>query len=428
MKESRADDLERRRDKNASTFPVQYKFQDNNEYISIKTNNNCNESQELMIQKALDFHLRGNISEAIRYYKNCIEQGINDYRIFSNYGIILKANGKLTKAKEAQLKAIENKPDFAEAYYNLGNIYKDSGNLKEAEESTRKAIEIKPKFAKAHIGLALILIDLGKYKEAEISARYALELEPNFIKAYLTLCTCLYLLKDFNSALEIVKIAQGIDPRNNDIMLFLFIIKGSLSQSNTERNLKILKNHIFKVKEELQPFIFQKSVGIDLIKTLYKIRAKDAICIDKYQPVIIGNAKGSDFNLFNEKSLEIKTFQEYIYNKLKTIFNSEIFIKDSFVTISNSGGGVKKHGHITKIDHLLKLQARKFSLVYYVSVGDQNCKDPGILKLYNPSKEVLPEEGMVIIFPSDWVHSAFYSGEKDRIIIGINFYVNYIES
>ena len=108
---------------------------------------------------------------------------------------------------------------------------------------------------------------------------------------------------------------------------------------------------------------------------------------------------------------------------LKFHLKSNILIKDSFVTIFKSGGGVNKHNHINKFDRLLKCGYRKLSLVYYLSIGDQDCEEPGILKLYNPNREILPTEGMIIIFPADRLHSASYSGKKDRIIVGVNFYI-----
>ena len=56
---------------------------------------------------------------------------------------------------------------------------KDLGKLQEAELSYRKAIEIKPDFAEAHSNLGIILKDLGKLQEAELSTRKAIELNPN---------------------------------------------------------------------------------------------------------------------------------------------------------------------------------------------------------------------------------------------------------
>ena len=65
---------------------------------------------------------------------------------------------------------------------------------------------------------------------------------------------------------------------------------------------------------------------------------------------------------------------------------------------------------------------KKYSLTYYLSVGDQNCSKPGILKLYDPDEEILPSEGTIVIFPADRNHSAAYGGKIDRVMIGVNFY------
>jgi hypothetical protein len=55
-------------------------------------------------------------------------------------------------------------------------------------------------------------------------------------------------------------------------------------------------------------------------------------------------------------------------------------------------------------------------------VGDQNCSEPGIYKLYEPDEEILPSAGTIIIIPAERMHSAVYGGDEDRVMIGINFY------
>ena len=55
-------------------------------------------------------------------------------------------------------------------------------------------------------------------------------------------------------------------------------------------------------------------------------------------------------------------------------------------------------------------------------MGDQNGKQPGILKLYNPDEEILPSDGTMVIIPSSRTHSSTYDGKKDRVMIGANFY------
>ena len=142
---------------------------------------------EKIINQAIQLHLQGNIMEAKKYYKYCIDQDINDPRIFSNYGAIEEGLGKLEEAANWYCKAIELNPNFANAHSNLGNVMRDLGKLKEAELSTRKAIELNPNFANAHSNLGNIMRDLGKSKDAELSTRKAIELNPNFAEAHYNL-------------------------------------------------------------------------------------------------------------------------------------------------------------------------------------------------------------------------------------------------
>ena len=103
---------------------------------------------------------------------------------------------------------------------------------------------------------------------------------------------------------------------------------------------------------------------------------------------------------------------------------SEIFIDDSFFNILGAGSGLGPHRHLGPIDtdSSLNLKRQKFSLVYYLSIGDQSCSEPGILKLFDPSEDFLPSEGMIMIFPSSRQHSAVYGGIKNGVIIRVNFY------
>ena len=73
-------------------------------------------------------------------------------------------------------------------------------------------------------------------------------------------------------------------------------------------------------------------------------------------------------------------------------------------------------------DFISNLGKQKYSLVYYLAVGDQNCSEPGILKLYEPSEDILPDEGMITIIPASRLHSAVYGGKTDRVMVGVNFY------
>mgnify|MGYP001296497632 CR=1 FL=1 len=178
MKQSSEDSQGRTGFTDVKTFSIPFALEEIKENFTLTTNTSSKLSQEQIINKAIQLHLEGNIKEASKYYQYCLTQGFKDYRIFSNYGSILKGNNKLKEAELVTRKAIELKPYIADAHNNLGSILRDLGNLKEAELVTRKAIELKPDLAEAHTNLGNILRDLGSLKEAELVTRKAIELKP----------------------------------------------------------------------------------------------------------------------------------------------------------------------------------------------------------------------------------------------------------
>ncbi len=173
---------------------------------------NKNPPKEKIINQAIQFHLEGNITEAIRYYQYCINHGFNDAMVFSNYGVILQNLGKFREAELSYRKALEIKPDYPEAYSNLGNILRYQGKSKEAELSIRKALEIKPDYAEAYSNLANILKNQGKFKEAELSIRKALEIKPDYAEAYSNLGNLLSDLGKLREAELSIRKALEIKP------------------------------------------------------------------------------------------------------------------------------------------------------------------------------------------------------------------------
>ena len=164
--------------KEIKTFSVPFSFQENKENITIKTNPSSKPSGEELINQAFKFDSQGDIKQAAKYYQYFIDQGFNDHRAFSNYGVILKAFGKTPEAEKYYRKAIEVKPNIAVLHFNLGVLLQDLGKSKEAEISIQKAIDLEPTFAEAYLNLGSIMRDKGKLKEAEISTKKAISLKP----------------------------------------------------------------------------------------------------------------------------------------------------------------------------------------------------------------------------------------------------------
>ncbi len=180
-----------------------------------ESHENTKSSKEQIIAEAFKFHSQGNIAKAVRHYQYFINQGFQDHRVFTNYGAILKDLGKLKEAEFLTRKAIEFKPDFANAHSNLGSILIDLGKLKEAEISTRHAIELKPDYADAYINLGTILNDLGELKGAEISTRKAIRLKPDLANPNYLLSLILSKSNKYKDALIELNKAISKDPKNH---------------------------------------------------------------------------------------------------------------------------------------------------------------------------------------------------------------------
>ena len=110
-----------------SSVPFQENLKKN-----IDLSNNSHSFKNIAVN-AIKFHSQGNISAASKYYKYLINKGLQDCRVFSNYGTILRDAGNLKEAELYLRKAIKLNSNYVNAHVNLGNILRDLGNLKEAE-------------------------------------------------------------------------------------------------------------------------------------------------------------------------------------------------------------------------------------------------------------------------------------------------------
>ena len=189
---------------------------------------------------------------------------------------------------------------------------------------------------------------------------------------------------------------------------------------NIEQNKKIKKNNSNENKGlSRNPYILIREVENELISELYKIQTKE---LDKSKDPRYGNGVFSDYELFNNNSFILKSIEKDLTKIMSESVKSDIFIIESFFNILRSGSGLKIHTHLNNFDQKHNLVNKKYSLTYYLTVGDQKCSDPGILKLYDPMEEILPSPGTIAIFPASRKHSVVYNGKTERVMIGVNFY------
>ena len=344
-----------------------------------------------MIQQAVTAHQQGKFEEAEKIYQKILETDPTNSIIRNNLGVLLCNLDRFDEAEVSHRKAIELKSGYEDAHYNLGIVLKELNRFDEAEASYRRAIELKPDYIEAHNNLGVVLHDLDKFDEAEVSYRRAIELKPDYEKAILNL---------------------DILIKQKDLLVNIFEARKSIK----------IKNSIYSITGlTLNPFIIHRNVEKNIFKDFYKSKFKELDKIEK-KDARYGKGKYSDFNFFKNNSLIVKNIENDLTNIMKQAVKSDIYIMDSFLNIYMAGSGTTPHTHIRNFDKTQRLVNQKYSLTYYISVGDQNCSEPGNLQLHSPSEEIKLSDGMVVIIQADREHSAVYNGSKDRIMIGINFY------
>ncbi len=102
----------------------------------------------------------------------------------NNLGKVLAGRGQLDSAITHFQKALELKPDYAEAHNNLGNALAGRGQVDSAIAHYQKALELKPDYATAHYNLALTLAGRGQVDSAIAHYQKALEIKPDYAEAH----------------------------------------------------------------------------------------------------------------------------------------------------------------------------------------------------------------------------------------------------
>jgi len=365
------------------------------------------------------FKQMGREHEALYANQKAIEFDPQDIESHINLGVILNKLGRYKDAEINYRKVISLKPNFAEAHNNLGNTLKEMGKLKESQTSFMEAISLKPNFAEAHNNLGNTLKEMGKLKESQTSFMEAISLKPDLTEAYTNLGSVFYIDGNIDSAIEEFEKANHLNP---NLKINELLLKVSQAKKLGKQKSKNIDDVGYKLRVDSSPLILKRKVESDLIPALYKMDYRE---LEKTPDTRFGNGRCSpNYNMFKEDHSAVKNVANDLIRIIESAVNSKIHVFDSFFNIYSTGAGITAHDHITKIDRdkNFNLANKKYSLVYYLSVGDQDCSKPGVLKLYDPEYKILPSEGMIVIFPADRKHSSVYDGKIDRVLIGINFY------
>ena len=401
------------------------------------------------------------LTKAVKLSNKALEISPDNSKYLERNGYLKWKAGDLDNALKATIKAIEFKPDLVDAHTNLGSIYKDLGNLDQALAYTLKSLELNPDNPSAHMNLGIIYKDLGNLDQALAYTLKSLELKPDNPNAHMNLgeiyfeiadhkkaeeefdlaidlnkqpkdsatrgkAACCFIKKDYNQAFELI---QSLSPEEN------------LWQKTAvprEAEIKSIIDAKFKKEAFCNPTgeviqttnteddksfikVAYRAVADDLITELYGISTRK---LSQTNDARNGSGFCTDFKLLSHTSPQIKQLEADLENIIRDSIHKEpCSLKcDSFFNIFKAGSGAAPHRHLKSQDKKFDLWKHKYSLVYYVDPGDQNCDQPGILKMHAPEIEILPKKGMILIIPATRMHSSCYGGSKNRLMVGANFY------
>lgn len=340
-----------------------------------------------------------------------IEPNNSDNRL--SYGVFLIRCDRLREAQLQLSKAIQLDDTNLLAKYNLGLAYKKQRNLSAAKEQHFAVLQQKNDFYHSLRELSDIFELLGDFERALEFGKEAYNLDRTNSDIQFQLAKLFYKTGKWCDALEAFKKVKTPHNQRTLSQVFIDILGPSAASiSEIEKNSPLVNGTV----------TFKLPYSKQLTNYLY---SQHKIALSKTSDPSFGNSTGSNYDALEDPNPQTARMRRALIGAIERVFERKIHIIDSFFTIFRAGGGTRPHDHITDFDHSFgsELIDRKFSLVFYLKVGDQSSDEPGILKLYEPDFDYLPEEATCIIFKGNRPHSSLYSGTKDRVIIGLNFYV-----
>ncbi len=135
-----------------------------------------------------DFHRKGQIDEAMNYYRKALQLNPAHAFTFYNMGTAFHGKNLISEAIACYQKAVQLNPNLIGAYYNLGTIYQEKKQLDEAIMYYEKALDLDPGLVDPYYNMGLALQEQGRQAEALAAYEKALQYKPAFVPARWAKC------------------------------------------------------------------------------------------------------------------------------------------------------------------------------------------------------------------------------------------------
>lgn len=359
----------------------------------------------------------GSLHEALKCFQETVSLNPFHAAGYNNLGSVLKLLDDWPEAMKCFERAISIDPDYFDVLMNAGNLAKDTGLIKDAIAFFEKALRSEPSSAQAQIALGIVSADNGEGERARSLLEAGLKTSSTDPEGLFYLAALYYSANKFAGAQKLLEQALTIEPTNKTARIALERLQfRDRIQSVEFKNLNKITASVHGVfKTNMAP----PDGLVPVLRTMQARNFDDRGVRDSRYGA---GSCSIDFNLCDSAIAEIRDLTARLREIMENVVGSAVEIHSSFFNIVRAGGGTRPHQHTTRQDAHFGLRDACFTLVYYVDVGDQDCDEPGTLKLLEPSYDILPSNGDVIITEGSRQHYACYGGKTDRVMVGMNFY------
>ena len=153
------------------------------------------------LRRAISAYNAGELVEAEQICQQIISAKHDLFDALHLLSIIQSRLGKKDMALASYDRALEVRPDSAEALYSRGNILRELKRFEDALASYDRALAVRPDYPEALCNRAVTLHDLKRFEEALASYDRALTLRPDSTEALYNRGNTLHELKRFEKAL-----------------------------------------------------------------------------------------------------------------------------------------------------------------------------------------------------------------------------------
>ncbi|MBP62376.1 MAG: hypothetical protein CMJ62_12725 [Planctomycetaceae bacterium] len=157
-------------------------------------------------------------------------------QLLVDFGNVLASKNRFNEALTQYMKALELKPEMANAYHNIGVVHNKLRRLSKAIENYERAVELDPELAKAHKQLAIIMLRRGRFDEASKHFEETVRLRPESATDYYNLAQSRTQQKEYSSAIKSYRRAIEIDPTLAKAHYQLGVLLDSQNENETAMN------------------------------------------------------------------------------------------------------------------------------------------------------------------------------------------------